>query len=1126
MLATGTLLGNYRIVQLLASGGMGEVYVAEDPRLERRIALKVLPPAMAADPERLDRFEREAKVVASLNHPNIVTIHSVEEAAGPDGETLRFITMELVDGKTLDTLIPHGGLTLDRFFDIAVPLADAVGAAHHRDITHRDLKPGNVMLTGDGRLKVLDFGLAKLGESPGPGMSTDPTAATQATVALAPITEEGKVLGTVAYMSPEQAEGKAVDNRSDIFSLGIMLYEMATGALPFTGDTKMSLMSSIIKDTPISLTEVKRELPNHLGRIVKRCLEKNPERRFQSAQDVRNDLAGLREEIDSGIGVSTQSSLDAMKSAGMLHGGPATDPSVAAVPGATSDPATTSDSGTHHVPDATSDPAVASGATVASDPAVAGGPAAAPGPDRPTSMNASSAPAGSAGASDPAVVVPEHPAGTAAGATAGSGLLNNRAVLAGAAAALALVAGWFLFGRGGNESTTGTVASTPPGAVETVADARPSVAVLYFDNLSGDESLDWLRSGITELLVTDLSQSPELRVLTTDVLQEILEDSGNLEARATSATVVREVAQRGDVEHIVVGSFIRAGDVFRLNARLQKPSTGETLAAETVEGVGEDSVFDSVDDLTRRIKDRLQVPITASPVVDRDLSDVTTASMDAYRNYTDGVNLISQNRSEEAIAVFERALEIDPEFAMAFAKLSVVYGNLRDSNQERYWAGQAIEHADRLTQRERYYIEGRYYSQRIETIRQSIEAYENALALYPDDSASRNNLANQYLTMEMVDEAVAAYEDTLRRGTPFLPAYNNTADAYAIAGDCDRALELLRDFARNQPEYHFAYHDLAFMAVRCDRLDEAKAAAATYRESIAGGATPDIFDGIAEAQIAILEEDFDAVAENAARLADSSSPRARFIGYANLVAVAAVYRGRQSEAVDTITSSAEAAADYPGEQSRLWFAAALLQLEGNDPDGALASLDAARQTAQLLEDDNFIASATARAQARAGRNVAARTAIRDHERIAAQLPPPWIERDRLLVEAELAVMQDDLTAARASLETALRLLPDGQQAPPFTDAPPLIFLLGEVNFRDEQPAAAAEQFRRMTESGSQRIYYPHQYVRSFYYLGKIAEQDGDDAAARRNYQRFLDYWGEGELDRERVAEARAFLRGE
>ena len=267
---------------------MGEVYRARDSKLQRDVALKVLPPDTAADPERRQRFEREARAVAALNHPNIVTIHSVDDV---DGQL--FLIMELVDGQPLSELIRPGGLPLDQLLAIATPLADAVSAAHARGIAHRDLKPANVMVTPTRQVKVLDFGLAKLLDA---SVVTDTTA----TEAPQVITGQGTILGTIAYMAPEQAEGKAVDARSDIFSLGVMLYEMATGERPFKGDTSVSTLAAIMRDTPKSVTEVNPEIPKELGRVIRRALSKDPDRRQQTGKDLRNDLDDIRKELESG----------------------------------------------------------------------------------------------------------------------------------------------------------------------------------------------------------------------------------------------------------------------------------------------------------------------------------------------------------------------------------------------------------------------------------------------------------------------------------------------------------------------------------------------------------------------------------------------------------------------------------------------------------------------------------------------------------------------------------------------------------------------------------------------------------------------------------------------------------
>ena len=291
----GTQLNHYRVTRALGSGGMGEVYEAEDTRLRRTVALKVLPPAVADDADRRLRFEREARAIAALNHPNIVTVHSIEQA----GDRL-FVTMEFVQGQTLSRLIPLRGLPLGDFLRLATPIADALGAAHRGGVVHRDLKPDNIMVGTDGRVKILDFGLAQLRDVSRDGELLTITTPQQ-------LTSVGQVIGTVAYMSPEQAQGLEVDARSDIFSLGIVLFEMATGERPFKGDTSVAVLSSIVKDAAPSVGSVNPVQPSEVERIIRRCLAKDPARRYQSAIDVRNDLDDLPQTVGGSGGAASPS---------------------------------------------------------------------------------------------------------------------------------------------------------------------------------------------------------------------------------------------------------------------------------------------------------------------------------------------------------------------------------------------------------------------------------------------------------------------------------------------------------------------------------------------------------------------------------------------------------------------------------------------------------------------------------------------------------------------------------------------------------------------------------------------------------------------------------------------------
>jgi serine/threonine protein kinase/tetratricopeptide (TPR) repeat protein len=332
-LAPGANLGPYHVLAAIGSGSMGEVYRARDHRLQRDVALKVLPASVALAPERLSRFVREAQLLASLNHPNIVTIHSVEEAEG-----VPFLTMELVEGQTLDRIVAAGRLGVSQLLEVASAIADALVVAHAKGIVHRDLKPANVMLSDDGRIKVVDFGLATELQPADSAESTPPPterprtgdngpavpSSTGSTVSMASRTRWGAAIGTPAYMSPEQVVGRGVDHRADLFAFGVILYELASGRRPFAGASPDELASAIQHDTPAAITDVRTDLPDGLVRLIGHCLEKAPQGRPQTAAEVRAALSTLtsRSSTDSAsrlaIAVLPFSDLSATKDQGHL----------------------------------------------------------------------------------------------------------------------------------------------------------------------------------------------------------------------------------------------------------------------------------------------------------------------------------------------------------------------------------------------------------------------------------------------------------------------------------------------------------------------------------------------------------------------------------------------------------------------------------------------------------------------------------------------------------------------------------------------------------------------------------------------------------------------------------------
>jgi serine/threonine protein kinase/Tfp pilus assembly protein PilF len=533
----GKTVAHYKIVSKLGEGAMGQVYLVEDTKLRRQVALKLPPADLAADPERLARYEREAHAVAALNHPNIVTLHSIEEAEG-----LRFLTMELVKGSNLAQMLPQGGFSLNKLLDLAIPITDALSAAHDAGIVHRDLKPENIMVNDQGQVKILDFGLAKLRETGSEAL--DQT-----------LTQEGMVFGTVPYMSPEQVQGKPADARSDIFSLGVILYEMATGERPFKGDSSAHVISSILRDTPVSVTDLKVELPNHLGRLLKHCLEKDPERRFQTAKDVRYDLIELKRETD--IASERSSSV------------------VPSVP-----------------------------------------PAAEP-----------------AGKSRP-------PAWMA---------------LVGLALVVGVAALYF--------SLRGERPESSPPVEQAARSGKASIAVLPFANLSADPENEFFADGLTEELIQALAKVDGLDVpARTSVF-----------ALKGKHLDIQEVGESLGVETLLEGSVRKAGNQLRITAQLVNVEDGFELWSKTYDRTMED-VFAIQDEISENIVAALRVTLSSGSQQTSDRVVPTDAR--AYDYYLRGRGYFRQRTRttfELAREMFDKAIEIDPAYAPAYAGLADCY---------------------------------------------------------------------------------------------------------------------------------------------------------------------------------------------------------------------------------------------------------------------------------------------------------------------------------------------------------------------------------------------------------------------------------------------------------------------
>ena len=527
----GQTLAHYRITAAIGAGGMGEVYRATDTKLGRDVALKVLPAEMAASPERLERFRREAKALAALDHPGIVGIYSVEEADG-----VHFLTMQLVEGQSLDRLIPEGGMPIERLVQIAKALAAALAAAHDRGIVHRDLKPANVVVGEGDAVKVLDFGLAKMSPAGEPADSALPTEAQ---------TREGIVMGTVPYMSPEQVSGRPLDHRTDVFSLGVVLYEMASGRRPFAGGSAAELSSSILRDTPPALTTLRAGLPEGLMRLVTRCLEKDPAARFQSIRDVRAALAAL-----------------------------------------------------------------------------------------------------STGGSERETVLGREPGP------------RSRAFRIAAGAAILLGVAAYLVARSGIMRPAGR-------AREAAAPARiRSIAVLPLDNYSGDPAQDYFAEGMTDELTADLARISQLRVISR---------GSAMQFKGEHRPPTPEIAKALDVDAVVEGSVLRAGDKVRITAQLIDARADRHLWAKSFERSSRD-ILALQDELASAIAREIHVQLT--PAEQSRLGRAPSVNPEAYDAYLKGryfFNRPSDENLQKAIARYEEALALNPDFVPALSGLSDAY---------------------------------------------------------------------------------------------------------------------------------------------------------------------------------------------------------------------------------------------------------------------------------------------------------------------------------------------------------------------------------------------------------------------------------------------------------------------
>jgi len=621
------------------------------------------------------------------------------------------------------------------------------------------------------------------------------------------------------------------------------------------------------------------------------------------------------------------------------------------------------------------------------------------------------------------------------------------------------------------------------------------------------------------MLATDLSQAPDLRVLGTDRVYEILAEMGPAAEQGTSSAAVRAVVERTQVENVVLGSFMQAGDTIRITARLQDAESGEVLASEQVEGSGEASVFAMVDDLTRRLRTRLSLTPTPEGDFDRGLGEVTTDSVGAYRYFVEANRMHVMGNVLAAIPLFEQALGLDPSFALAMAKLSIVHSNMYDLDRSLAYAEQALEHLDRLTLRERLYIEGAYYSLRPATRPQSIRAYERLVELYPDFTAARNNLAAGYVTAGRYAEALAFLEPLARERNSFQGVYGNMANIYGYLGDLDKARESLERAVAYFPDTGAGYRNLGFFHVR---VGEFEAAEEMFDRATAfSPGDPFVTGSLAEMHI--LRAEYSEAKEFAAGLMAIPIPAAYAWG-AQLEGIALLCQGRLGAAIASAERlAAEASSGIFRSMGQAQLAS--LALEQNDPERALAFAEAAAESADGFEPYVRAQFWASLAMQQLGMEEEATSAMAELVAHMAGLSDRLIRVEEHLYPALLDLERGRIESARASLREAEEQLTVHADVygPEWSFHAQVWFAHGSALLASGDEDAAAERFERIVHSYAERVNWPRQYVRSLFFLGKIHAERDDAEQARDYLQRFLDHWGDGEIDRERVAEARELL---